>query len=173
MMMGKISNLLTVAVVGVVGYLAYKFITDPLGLGGIGKGISDFFGNLFPGGILAGGLFPGGILKPVDEAVARGYTPEMETADIEQQARITAAAETSGAYTPAAEHLLRYGGLSYSPAYWAEQEALEKGTTTLPISEPTPISYPTVFKIEAGVPVPVAITSYVEARDYFTSIYSR
>ena len=66
--LGKLTDILTLGVVGVIGYLAYKFIKDPAGLGGIGKGISDFFGNLFPGGILAGGLFPGGLFKPVDQA---------------------------------------------------------------------------------------------------------
>ena len=77
--LGKLTDILILGVVGAVGYLAYKFIKDPAGLGGIGKSISDFFGNLFPGGILAGGLFPGGIFKPAPAdqiAMATFGTPE-------------------------------------------------------------------------------------------------
>ena len=64
--LGKLTDILTLGVVGVIGYLAYKFIKDPAGLGGLGKGVSDFFGGLF--NLFPGGLFPGGIFHPVDQS---------------------------------------------------------------------------------------------------------
>jgi hypothetical protein len=45
--LGKLKDLATVGLVAGGGYLAYKFLSDPLGIGGFLKGIGDWFGNIF------------------------------------------------------------------------------------------------------------------------------
>jgi len=94
--MGKLESILTLGVVGVLGYMAYKFIKDPLGLGGLfpggilagGTGIAE--GGLFPGGILAGGLFPGGIGAPAPTTTPKPTQIDTLTKDINTElARLT------------------------------------------------------------------------------------
>ena len=44
--LGKLTDILTLGVVGAVGYLAYNFIKDPAGLGGLGAFLKAPFENL-------------------------------------------------------------------------------------------------------------------------------
>lgn len=134
--MGKLNTLLTVGVVGGIGYLAYKLIRDPLGFGGIGKGISDFFRGGTPvteyavvsqtGELLGGGTVGEIITKSVADIV------DLQTLTENLQGALSELARTNVTVIPQ----------DISPAYKTWQEIK-------PYQYISPISglvYPTAFE---------------------------